>query len=471
MWHAIGGIGRVGVITPTGIATDSFTQAFFQAMVDRCSLVSLYDFENRKGVFPGVHRSHKFSLLTLSGDARPVDEAEFVFFAVDVVDLEDAEKRFTLAPDDFALLNPNTRTCPVFRTRRDAEITKAIHRRVPVLVREGDPNGNPWGFKGQLMFMMNTDSHLFRTREELEAEGFTLEGNHFVRGEDRYLPLYEAKMGGFFDHRAADVVISASAAIRQAQPSALTRREHSDPARVAMPRYWVAETEVNDRTATTGSLLQVRDLTSPTNERSVIPFVSPRVGVGHTSWLVELEASTHEIGLVTAALSSLVLDFVARQKLGGLHLSKFFIQQLPIPLRQPTSDLVARIVLELTYTAWDLAAFAAGLGYQDPPFRWDEERRLVLRAELDALMFRLYGIERDDVDYILDTFPIVKRKDEAAFSEYRTKRLILERYDAMTAAEAAGRSYETILDPPPAHPSQSHPESTRPAWADPPQAP
>ena len=100
-----------------------------------------------------------------------------------------------------------------------------------------------------------------------------------------------------------------------------------------------------------------------------------------------------------------------------------------------------------------------------PPFRWDPERRALLRAELDALMFRLYGIERDDVDYIMDTFPIVKRKDEAEFGEYRTKRLILERYDAMVDAEAAGREYETILDPPPADPSLCHPESTRPDWA------
>src|SRR5690606_23132738 len=100
-------------------------------------LVSLFDFENRLGIFPGVHRSYKFSLLTLTGSQRPAGEAEFVFFALGVEDLEDDEKRFTLSPDDFELLNPNTRTCPIFRTRRDAEITKGIYRRVPVLVREG----------------------------------------------------------------------------------------------------------------------------------------------------------------------------------------------------------------------------------------------------------------------------------------------------------------------------------------------
>jgi hypothetical protein len=93
------------------------------------------------------------------------------------------------------------------------------------------------------------------------------------------------------------------------------------------------------------------------------------------------------------------------------------------------------------FTAWDLADFAESVGHSGPPFRWVEERRALLRAELDAMMFRLYGVERDDVDYIMETFPILKRKDEAEFREYRTKRLILERYDAMAAAEAAGEEY------------------------------
>ena len=119
-------------------------------------------------------------------------------------------------------------------------------------------------------------------------------------------------------------------------------------------------------------------------------------------------------------------------------------------------------VLELTYTASDLAGFAFDLGYDRPPFRWKEDRRALIRAELDAEMFRLYGLERNDVDYILETFPIVRRKDEQRFGEYRTKRLIMERYDAMAAADATGVAYETPLDPPPGDPRAAHraPETT-----------
>ena len=114
-------------------------------------------------------------------------------------------------------------------------------------------------------------------------------------------------------------------------------------------------------------------------------------------------------------------------------------------------------VLELTYTAWDLQPFAHDCGYDGPPFRWDEERRFLLRCELDAAYFHLYGIARDDVDYIMDTFPIVRRKDEAAHGEYRTKRVILEIYDEMAEAMRTGEPYRTRLDPPPADPRVAHP--------------
>ena len=100
--------------------------------------------------------------------------------------------------------------------------------------------------------------------------------------------------------------------------------------------------------------------------------------------------------------------------------------------------------------------FARDLGDDGPPFRWDEERRFVMRAELDAAFFHLYGIDRDDVDYIMETFPIVKRKDIQQYGTFRTKDLILQIYDAMAEATRTGKPYQTILDPPPAHGSR-HP--------------
>src|SRR5262249_20174030 len=103
------------------------------------------------------------------------------------------------------------------------------------------------------------------------------------------------------------------------------------------------------------------------------------------------------------------------------------------------------------YTAYDLKGFATDCGYDGPPFRWDEERRFLLRCELDAAFFHLYGIVYNDVDYILETFSRVKYKDEQAYGEYRTKRVILDIYDTMQQAMETGTPYHTRLDPPPAH--------------------
>ncbi len=524
--------GRVGQIVPTGIATDSFNQYFFQDLISSLALVSLYDFENRDAIFPGVHRSYKFCLLTLAGPARPArGGAEFVFFAHAVPDLLDPERRFTLAAEDIALINPNTGTTATFRSRRDADLTKAIYRRMPVLVDENDPEGgNPWGITFKLMFMMNTDSHLFRTREELEAAGWRLEGNRFVRGEAltlnpsprgrgtssappgsplpggegpgvrAYLPLYEAKMMHQFDHRWATY-----------EPNGdtrdLTDAEKRDPARVALPRYWVDAREVLQRVPEWDYdwFISYRDIARATDERTGICSVIPYSGTGCHLMLFSHPREILVTGLV-ANLNRFVFDFIVRQKVGGTHLNFFYVKQFPaLPpaaYTPPLLDFIVPRVLELTYTAWDLQPFAQDVGWDGPPFVWNEERRFLLRCELDALYFHLYGITRDDVDYIMETFPIVKRKDIAATQRpssqtrlatapllpggeglsareespprpegegdlggegyYRTKRVILAIYDEMAAVGVPDdpdriAAYETWLSPPPADPSVAHP--------------
>ncbi len=462
--------GRLGVILPTGIATDDTTKAFFQA-VAQGELVSLYDFENRRGLFPDVHSSQKFCLLTLSGNARPAARADLAFFCHEASDLDAPDRRFALEPGEIALLNPNTGTCPVFRSRRDAEITLGIYRRVPVLIREGDEKGNPWSVRLATMFHMTSDSGLFHSREQLEAQGFTLDGNVFRRGDETYLPLYEAKMVSFYDHRAADVVISPTAAARQRQPRYLTAEEHRDPSRPAYPLSWVKRAEVDARLEDWPHswLLGFCDVTSPTNERTVVPAVIPRSAVGNKFPLLLAAVDPRHLTLLGASLASSALDFIARQKIGGITLNFFIVKQFPVlppsaydgraPWDQDRSitDWLIPRILELTYTAWDLAGFAGDLGFDGPPFRFDEERRSVLRAELDACFFHLYGIEREDVEYVLDTFPIVARHDVAAFGEFRTKRLVLERYDAIGKATATQEPYECPLDPPPVDPRAAHP--------------
>jgi hypothetical protein len=96
-------------------------------------------------------------------------------------------------------------------------------------------------------------------------------------------------------------------------------------------------------------------------------------------------------------------------------------------------------------------------GYIGPPFKWNIDRRFLLRSELDAAFLHLYGIGRDDIFHLLENFHVVKGDDMAAHGEYRTRRVILEIYDEMAEAMATGQPYQTRLDPPPAHPDAAHP--------------
>ena len=255
----LGPRGRAGLIVPTGIATDHSTKAYFDHIVSQGRLVSLFDFENREAVFPGVHRSYKFCLLTLSGSDAPVPEAEFAFFLHQAEQLKEPERRFTLSADDFSLFNPNTRTCPIFRTRRDMEIARKMYRRAGVFWREGSgaqAEDNPWGVKFSTMFHMSNDSGLFRTREELNEDGWELEGNVFVRGKERYLPLYEAKLFHQYDHRFATFDGVSEREIRNGKARPITVEEKKDPEFVALPRYWVPEKEVVQRLDKSGMTAQ-----------------------------------------------------------------------------------------------------------------------------------------------------------------------------------------------------------------------
>jgi hypothetical protein len=454
------------------------TKFFFQDLVRSRALVSLFSFENEEFLFPGVHHFTRFCLLSLTGPERPTQSADFVFFARQVNHLDEPDRHFRLSADDIALMNPNTGTCPIFRTKRDAEINKAIHRRVPVLIREGTPEVNPWGISfRQGVFNMASDSDLFRTREQLEADGWSLDGNTFRRGAEMYVPLFEAKMVHHFDHRFGTYEGQTEAQANQNKLPELDDVQHADPDQIALSRYWVSGVDVTQRLQSRwdrGWLLGWRDVSNNTNARTAIASLIPRAGVGDKFLLMFPSAAKPAVAsCLLANFDSFMFDYCCRQKIGGTALKYFIMRQLPaLPpetYEQPASwspgvnllnGLLPR-VLELTYTAWDLAPFARDCGNDGPPFRWDAARRFLLRCELDAAFFHLYGLGRDDAAYVLDTFPVVRKRDEAQHGEYRTARVILEVYDRMADAARTGVPYATLLDPPPADPRVAHPERGR----------
>ena len=663
--------GRVGCVVPTGIATDDTTKFFFQEVIATKSLISLLDFENhRKRFFPDVRADKKFCLFTVGSGVQPASPtADFVFFARAVQDVETSDRRFTLSAGDIGLLNSNTRNCPIFRTRTDAVLGKAIYRRVHVLIREPengpDPIGNPWDLRFSTMFHMANDSDLFRSRTELEAEGWRLSGNVFCRNTEEHLPLYEGKMVHQFDHRWGTW--------EDGERRDLTVLEKQSPDSTVLPRHWVQAREVYLRTAElprglldalrnrdqaailfcvahllfadrlrrafgesadrasreifaawmafvahhpfaravpiagmvsslgdasariqpldracvpalpldelsadeldidelsrtpwwtrneirdTGAvwyaadqdrvsvllkfasdnrhlflpagslrnadsalayaedllvrmsprwLIGCRDVTASTDSRTVICSVFQGSAVGHNLpvWTV----SGEHVHVFPSILCSFACDFAARLKLGSKHLAFFVAKQIPVlppttlslpapwlateSPKEAIRDWLVPRILELTYTTDHLETFARECGWNGPPFRWDEERRFLLRCELDAAFFHLYlpsddrgdwrparradGCPHDEtsaeldelrahfsspragVGYVMDTFPIVRRRDEERFGQYRTKDVILEIYDALQEAVATGTSYRTRLDPAPADPRCCHP--------------
>ena len=390
------------------------------------------------------------------GEERRFDQTECAFFLHDPDAVYDPERCFPLSPSDFAQVNPNTGTAPVFRTRRDADITRRIYESHPVLVdRSQGEERRIWPVRYHTMFHMTNDSRLFRTASELRADGYyPVQGNHWKRGDESYLPLYEGKMVQAFDHRAASVVVNPENLNRPAQPRDATIEEHTDPGWLPEPQFWVSADSRKQASASQwieelGWAVSFKDATATTNIRTMIAALVPAQAFGNTLPVFTPavdETTVYKDGawLLAACFNAFAFDFVARQKVQGQHLNLYIVEQIPVIVpdsydRQFGSttarELVRDHVLRLTYTAHDMAPFARDLGYDGQPFTWDEEERRHLRARLDALYFHLYGLDKDDAEYVLGTFPIVQRDDEAKFGRYRTRDLVLAYMDALAAGD------------------------------------
>ena len=294
-------------------------------------------------------------------------------------------------------------------------------------------------------------------------------------GDKAYLPLYEGRMIHHFDHRAVSVGITDETQFRSGVSIDTTLEQHMDPDFTAQPRYWVEAQKTREQVPGYERewFYGFKDVTSPTNERTFIGTLIPFAAVGNKVPLLLTERSVLMVAALTSNLSTFVFDYTTRQKMGGVSLNFYIVKQLPVlPPDRYNPDLLRFIVprvLELTYTAWDLQSFADDVwaealgnkplmralldqweanreatqayprvspfiepGWPRPPFTWDAARRSQLRAELDALYAHLYGLSQKELAYIMETFPIVKRKDEAKYGEYRTKRLVLEAFESLT---------------------------------------
>ena len=454
-----------GLVLPTGIAVNDSNKAFFSKLIDENRLVSLYDFENKEGLFD-IHRMFKFCLLVAS---KPQDKPRIVkggFYLNRLDHLLDPRRIYSLQTSDFARLNPNTKTCPVFRTSRDAKLSAKIYRNSTILYNDftGD---NPWNIKFGSMIHMSNDSYLFRTYAQLTELGATLNGNTFTTADgETYVPLYEGKMIWHYNHHYGSWPIEGERPNSINMPS---EAELANPDSCIMPWYWVPLSAVENRLIKLNKegkivwhwnhkwLLGFRDVTNATNERTFVCSPIPNAyGVGHSTTLLYAERGTMPVASLCAMLSSLVFDYITKQKIGGSHASISFVKQFPAltPDQIPSAmqwQIVKRVA-ELCYFNHDMDGWASELwdemneeqraelpqlGTQQP-WIYNPERRAILQAELDAIFAHLYGLNTEDLHYILDpedvcgkgcineTFRVLKDNEIRQYGEYRTKRLVLE---------------------------------------------
>jgi hypothetical protein len=487
--------GRAGLFLPTGIATDDITKLLFGSFVATSRLAEVVGFENEEFIFPAVHHSVKFCKLVLTGGGQTVERSRIAFYIRRFAQLAEENRFFYMSRDDFRLVNPNTGNCPVCRSQADAELLKAIYRRVPVLWREaaeGFAEANPWGLRlSQGLFNMASKSGHFLNAVYLESKGYRLEGNRYVSDVGECLPLYEAKMLHQFDHRFSTYE---GATKKQLNAGILPRpspEEKRNPFFVVQPQYWVDEALVESSIGSepTGWLMGWRDMCRSTDERTTISTALPRYAVGDTFLLMFPQCKEALWKLVLIAnLNSFVQDYCSRQKVGGTHLKYPVFRQLAVlppsscELMSPWDSRVSlgswfgTRSLELLYSAYDLAPLAQDCGFLGSPFLWDEDRRFEIRCELDAAFFHLYlpadvygtwrAVEgeseedfsalmshfrtpRDAAVFIMNQFNVVRERDEGAYARYRTKDRVLEIYDAMLEAQRTGQPYQTTLNPSP----------------------
>lgn len=453
--------GMVGLLTPSGIASDLSASEFFRKVATGGHLKALYDFENRRTrhnlepFFPDVDSRFKFAAM-IGSPSRTFPAAQCGFFLQSITELNNPEQAFPITAEGFARVNPNTGTAPIFRTRRDMALTTAIYDRCPVLVNKSgvDPVAS-WAVTYNQILNMSIDSPRFRTKLELEErEGaWHIGSNRWQSATSTWVPLYEGKMVHQFDHRAANVTNDESTIGHLGQHSTVDETVHADTSFSPTPRYWIDNSDDLVRPA-----IGFRDIARATDVRTVIAAFLPNSAAGHTLPLIQSTADLAMQSCLLANLNSLLLDYLARQKVQSTHLSWYIVEQLPVipPAAyarafgpKSAADIARAAVLELTYTAHDMAAFARDMGHVDgdgtvlPPFIWDEDRRLHLRAKLDALYFILYGVydpdnpagSRDDIRYIYSTFPIVERQETAAHGTYRSRDLCLAYINTLMAGQ------------------------------------
>ena len=379
--HLLAKGARCGIVIPSGIYTDLGAVQLRKMLFHTCRITGLFGFENRKVIFEGVHRSFKFVVLTFETGSTTRD-FPVAFMRRDVRDLTEfpSSTSLRISPTLIEKLSPGSLSIMEFETSSDIAVAEKLLRH-PLA---GSPEPDTWNIKFLREFDMTNDSKVF---EKNPGTGL--------------IPLFEGKMVHQFSHTHA------------------------------APRYWVEETAgraaILGRTEDKGQPLSYqrhrlgfRDIARNTDSRTLIAGFVPKAFCGNTLPLVTSPTDYPTQLFLACCLNSFTLDWLLRQKV-TTHCSFFYVYQLPIPRLTakapdflPLAERAARLVGtapefdDLLKEIFGKSATHKTHGVTDP------QARLTLRAQIDALVARLYDLTTEEFQHILSTFPLV---DESVKSQ------------------------------------------------------
>lgn len=432
------------LILPSEFISSHQVSSLLHSLLDEQQIARVADFSNREGLFEDLSPTAKISLFAWASQKA---EAQFSFSLTEPGQLAEVERSFPLSSASISLYKPNSNTPPAFRSQADATLASKICARIPAIVK-GDA-GNPWKLSlRQVGFHPIFDQPHLNNAAHLVANGYRRQGSLWLNHGETCVPLLSGSMIHSFDHRFSSQ--SADQDRHNRAQLVTTIPQHADPNFETEPSWWVRKEELDARLSQHTNkewLIGWRELSSSENERTLIFAILPRLGVADGVGLLFPNASTAAICGLYASLNSLVTDYLARGCQTGFRIGTRNVADVHVPgptfYTAPRLDFIVPRVLELTYTSHSLAPFARDLGYDGSPYVWDEDRRALLRAELDAFYARAYGLDRDDLRYILDpadvkgpdypseTFRVLKQKEIRHHGEYRTRCLVLEAWDRM----------------------------------------
>jgi hypothetical protein len=429
---------KSGFIVPPGIATDDTYKKFIKYLIDENIIEEFFNFTNRGYLFAEVESTMAFALYTFTRNKK----GNLIRIAAkiwQVEHLKNPNRVYFLTPYDVQLLNPNTENLPIFENSIDSELVRNIYRRNEILSNEKYPSINSWDIKFGSMLHMTNESHLFKTLPELIDAGYNLNENIFEKGKNTFVPVYESKLIYQYNHRAAtfEGIPEERKYLRRAATNPATTNDLENPHWVIQPRYWIELAEVKNRLPLTWKynwLIGYRNaINAVADSRSTILTVIPRYGVGNSLPLIFSELSAKDMMLLIGNINSFVLDYITRQKASGGNLNFYVVKQLAVVGYKTYSESIKSKIVSnvsnLLVNSDDLIDLSYDLGLNGKINNWSSKKRFQLQCELDAIYAHLYGLEKEEMEYILETFPVVKRKDIAKYGSYRTKETILKLYD------------------------------------------